>query len=198
MSNIGNMSSMFTEKKAITNVQIKPTSCHDPRILQGIFKGFVHRAYKICSENYLKEELEFLTSNDLKKIIEDVRKKLTRIEETPEEREEEKLPTIALPWIPGVSTKLRKAFKKAGYKTAFKSEANLQTILSSKNKTSLPKNSHPGTYSIQCKCFRVPPYIGETKIQIRNRFNQHEEYARKGYWSNSGAAWHAKTFKAGV
>ena len=193
-------------KKAITNVQIKPTSSHDPRILQGIFKGFVHRAYKICSEKYLKEELEFLTSvfvengykkEDLKKIIEDVRKKLRGIDEALEEREEERLPTIALPWIPGVSTKLRKAFRKAGYKTAFKSESNLQTILSSKNKTTLPKNSHPGTYSIQCKCLKVPPYIGETKIQIRNRFHQHEEYVRKGYWSNSGAAWHAKTCKAG-
>ena len=106
-------------KKATTNVQIKPTSCHDPRILQGIFKGFVHRAYKICSENYIEEELGFLTSvfvengyqkDVLKKTIEDVRKKLTERRETSEEREEEKLPTVALPWIPAVSTKLRKLF----------------------------------------------------------------------------------------
>ena len=49
-------------KKAITNVQIKPTSSHDPRILQGVFKGFVHQAYRICSENYIEKELELLIS----------------------------------------------------------------------------------------------------------------------------------------
>ncbi len=193
-------------KKAITNVQIKPASSHDPRILQGVFKGFVHRAFRICSENYIEKELEFLISVfeengyqkvELRKIIEDVRRRSSERREIQEDRDDGSLPTVALPYLPGISTKLRKAFKKAGYKTAFKSGANLQTILSSKNKASLPKNSQPGTYSMQCKCFVVPPYIGETKIQIRNRSKQHEEYVRKGYWSNSGAACHAKTCKAG-
>ena len=27
-------------KAAITNVQIKPESCHDPKVLRGVFKGF--------------------------------------------------------------------------------------------------------------------------------------------------------------
>ena len=40
--------------------------------------------------------------------------------------------TIRLPWIPGVSPKLRKVYKKAGYKTVFKSTTNLQNILCAK------------------------------------------------------------------
>ena len=36
-------------KDAITNVQVKPKSYHDPQILQYIFKGFVQRAITICS-----------------------------------------------------------------------------------------------------------------------------------------------------
>ena len=36
-------------KKAITNIHIKPTSCIDPNIIKYIFKGFLHRAYSICS-----------------------------------------------------------------------------------------------------------------------------------------------------
>ena len=47
-------------KKAITNVQVKPESCHDPKILRGIFKGFLNRAFRICSKKYLDEEIEFL------------------------------------------------------------------------------------------------------------------------------------------
>ena len=193
-------------KEAITNVQVKPNSCHDPRILQGIFKGFVHQAFKICSKNYLEKELEFLTSvflengyekKDLSKIIADIRRKFNEQDAVQVEGEVDTKPTVTLPWIPGVSPKLRKVYKKAGYKTAFKSGANLQTILTSKNKTILPKNSHPGTYKIQCKCHVVPPYIGETKIQIRNRNTQHEDYVIKGNWSNSGAAWHEKTCQSG-
>ena len=193
-------------KEAITNVQVKPNSCHDPRTLQGIFKGFVHQAFKICSKNYLEKELEFLTSvfiengyekKDLVKIITEIRRKFNDQERTQTENEVETKPTITLPWIPGVSTKLRKAYGKAGYKIAFKSGANLQTILTGKNKTILPKNSQPGTYKIQCKCHGVPPYIGETKIQIRNRNKQHEDYVRKGNWDSSGAAWHERTCQSG-
>ena len=47
-------------KKAITNVQVKPCSSHDPRVLKGIFKGFVYRALKICSNKFLQKEIDFL------------------------------------------------------------------------------------------------------------------------------------------
>ena len=43
-------------KKAITNVQIKPSSCHDPKIIIGVFKGFVNRALKICSSIYISRK----------------------------------------------------------------------------------------------------------------------------------------------
>ena len=46
-------------KQAITNIQIKPTSSHNPKVLDGIFKGFIHRAFKLCSENYIEKEIEF-------------------------------------------------------------------------------------------------------------------------------------------
>jgi len=88
-------------------------------------------------------------------------------------------------------------YKKAGYKTVFKSNANLQTILTAKNKVKLPKNSQPGVYKIQCKCENVPPYIGETKLKINTRYNQHQSYVRNGHWDNSGAAKHAEKCEVG-
>ena len=39
-------------KEAITNVQIKPESCHDEKVKNDIFKGFIYRATKICSKKY--------------------------------------------------------------------------------------------------------------------------------------------------
>ena len=71
-------------KNAITNVQIRKNSCHDPKIMNGVFKGFVHRAIKLCSEQHLQNELDFLvevfTDNGydekpLKDIIKEIKQK---------------------------------------------------------------------------------------------------------------------------
>ena len=66
------------------NIQIKPHSCIPPDTIISIFKGFLARATKICSENYLREEIEYLTDifcenehdrKTLQKIINNVEKK---------------------------------------------------------------------------------------------------------------------------
>ena len=48
------------QKEAITNIQIKPESCHNNRIKEGVFKGFILRANAICSREYLNEEIAFI------------------------------------------------------------------------------------------------------------------------------------------
>ena len=45
---------------ALTNVHIKPHSCLPPDTITSIFKGFLARATKICSEKYLRVEIEYL------------------------------------------------------------------------------------------------------------------------------------------
>ena len=47
-------------KPALTNVQIKPHSCIPPDTITSIFNEFLARATKICSEKYLREEIEYL------------------------------------------------------------------------------------------------------------------------------------------
>ena len=99
--------------------------------------------------------------------------------------------TITLPWIPNVSPKLRKIYKKAGYKVVFKSGKNLGTILTTNNKTELPKNSHPGIYKIPCSC-GIQPYRGETKKRICTRADEHKNNIEKQEWDKSGIAHHSK------
>ena len=108
----------------------------------------------------------------------------------------EPLQTVTLPWIPGVSPSLKKVFRKAGYKVAFKANPNLMSILTKKNKVKLPPNSYPGVYKIPCPC-GVPPYIGKTKLRTNTRINQHKEYVNKEHWERSGAAQHARTCPTG-
>ena len=203
-------------KKAITNVQVKPESSHDPKILSGIFKGFVHQAHKICSPHHLDDELEFIIKvfqengyeeHALRRWSKEVqdginaRSESTSQTTTNEEpaqttTNEEPAQTVSLPWIPGVSPSLKKAFRKAGYKVTFKANPNLMSILTKKNKAKLPANSYPGVYKIPCSC-GVPPYIGKSKLRTNKRINQHKEYVTKEQWERSGAAQHAQTCPKG-
>ena len=58
----GNYEFKVFRKKAITNVMIKPSSSVNPTLSTGIFKGFVTRAMRICSPQYLQAEIEFLVN----------------------------------------------------------------------------------------------------------------------------------------
>ena len=71
-------------KNAITNVQVKTESCRDLVIQKGIFRGFIHRVFSICSKKHLNEEIDFLKKifvqngyleKDLVKIIEEIKYK---------------------------------------------------------------------------------------------------------------------------
>ena len=48
------------KKEAIKSIQIKPHSNHEPKILSALFKGYIHRAYSICSDSHLQDEIDFL------------------------------------------------------------------------------------------------------------------------------------------
>ena len=43
----GNYDFKVYRKDAITNIQIKPESCHDDKVKRGVFKGFILRAKNI-------------------------------------------------------------------------------------------------------------------------------------------------------
>ena len=173
-------------KEAITNVQIRPTSNHDPKTIDGVFKGFVHRAFTICSNNHIEDELKFLTEvfiengyeeQHLLRLVDQIRQKRNNSIPT-QSKNETTIQTISLPWIPGLSPKLRKIYRKAGYKVVFKSPNNLERILTSRNKSRLPPNSQPGVYLHKSTCSRE--YIGHTKKQIRTRTEEHQNNIEKG------------------
>ena len=189
----------------ITNVQVKPHSGHDPKILKGIFTGFLHRAYAICQPTQREEEIEFLIrcftengydNNELKRIAERYHQKMTSPPNNNEDQQsDEPTTTVTLPWIPGLSPKLRKSFRKAGIKAVFKSNANLKTLLTSNNKCKLPDNSLPGVYLTSCKCGKK--YVGETSLKVSTRMEQHKKTIRDEKWDLTGISSHSQICKAG-
>ena len=134
-------------KNAITNVQIKPHSYVNPALIRGIFKGFVSRAKKLCSEKYLDDELNFLVDmfvenghdrNHLYSIIRENKHQAPKYENTDSN-------IVKLPWIPIIGPKIRKELRKTGCRVIFTSVAKLKNILCN-DKSKLLPNSYPGVY----------------------------------------------------
>jgi predicted GIY-YIG superfamily endonuclease len=182
-------------KQAITNVQIKPHSSHDPKVLKGVFKGFVHRAFTLCSDKHIDEELSFLVNSFkengysesiLTGVVDSYRSNQNTVRVERNITDETKI--VKLPWIPGVSVKLKKTFRKAGFKAVFKSGNNLSAILTARNKCKLPKNSSPGIYKVNCSCGKY--YIGETKLKVSTRLKQHQKNSFLGNTAHSGLCQH--------
>ena len=188
-------------KNAITNVQIKPNSNHDPKIQLGVFKGFISRAFNLCSEKYLDQELEFLLNvfvengyqkKSLLNIISSYKRNhkpnINRINDQRMDLDNKN--RVTLPWIPNLSCKLKKDFKKAGFDLVFKSGNNIEKLPTAMNKIKLPYNSYPGIYRPVCSCGQ--PYNGETKMKISTRIDQHKLETEKGNWQYSGITEHSQ------
>ena len=78
-----------------------------------------------------------------------------------------------MPFVPGIDKSLRKVFRKAGCKLAFKAPRNLGSILTSMNKPQLPPNKRVGVYFTPTDCIRG--YTGETGKLIDSRNTEHEK-----------------------
>ena len=92
--------------EAIPNLQIRPESSVNPSTVYGVFKGFVTRAFRICSVSTIQDEVEFLINMfcehgynrfKLEKIAEDFKTTVATVEdEGPDDRsdqqDEEKIP----------------------------------------------------------------------------------------------------------
>ena len=123
-----------------------------PNVSVSVFKGFLSRAYKICSERYIDEEIQFLidvfTENGyerktLEKITRNYFKELQNPPVNNKNTSEDIDKVVKLPWIPIIGPKLRQAFKKKNIKTIFTSGSSLKPLLC-RNKTKLLPNSYPG------------------------------------------------------
>ena len=177
-------------KKAITNTHIKSTSSINPNIIKSVFKGFLHRAHSICSDKYIKEEEKFLINmfvenGHSKQLLKNLvikynnKKNNNNHENNTKNRDYKNLKK--LPWIPNISPKIKREFKKIGKDIAFTSGKNLPKLL---------PNSQPGVYQLDCSC--NGKYIGESKKRVLTRCIEHQQDSMSGKWESSGATEHTK------
>ena len=126
----------------------------------GIFKSFISRGYKICTEKYLQSEIDFLidifTGNGhnrttLTNIATKYLQNMNKPKSNDQNNTKNTKNIIKLPWVPILDPKLRREFKKKDIKTVFTSGANLKSILC-QNKSKLLRNFYPAAYALNCSC----------------------------------------------
>ena len=111
-------------------------------------------------------------------------------ERDPEEAQGEGKPTlIMLPYVAGVSERIRKACRNYNIKVVFRSGPTFRSMLT-KVKDALPVKMQANVvYEIPCTCRKV--YIGETKRRLGTRLKEHKDACVRCQIDKSAIAEHA-------
>ena len=106
-------------------------------------------------------------------------------------REEERPPTVHLPYVAGVSERIRKVCKDFNIRMVFKSGPTLCS-LRTRVKDPLPmENEANVVYEVPCTCGKV--YIGETTCLLETHLKEHKYACIKSFMDKSAIAEHAWT-----
>ena len=152
-------------------------SAHSDRMKSGIIIGFYLRAYRICSDEYLEEELAHLLSifKELKypeAMIIRCKRKATKIRsnKSKEKREKKKCKVIVVPHSQHVNT-IAQFLKPADVIIVSRVGEKVGQILKGNNKQNNEKSI---VYKIPCNgCTK--PYYGETGRSLDVRLKEHRK-----------------------
>ena len=185
-------------RKAITNIYIKPTSCIEPNTIKSVFKGFLHRAHSICIKEREKFLMDMFLENGHNKqlwknlVVGHNNKKNNKNNHESSTQNRDYTNLKKLPWIPNISPKIKREFKKIGKDIAFMLGKSLQQILCQKNEPKILPNSQPGVYQLDCSS--IGKHIGESKKRVLTRCIELQQDSMSGKWEPSGATEHTKEY----
>ena len=107
----------------------------------------------------------------------------------PDDNETERPPMAYLPYVAGISERIRKVCRDFNIRTVFKSRPTLRSLLT-KVKDPLPTTKQSNVvYDVPCTCGKV--YIGETKCRLETCLNEHRDACTRFLTDKSAIAEHA-------
>jgi predicted GIY-YIG superfamily endonuclease/uncharacterized protein (UPF0335 family) len=188
-----------------TTVYRKPThtgqylnhgSNHSAATKQGIIGTLYNRATQICNNpedlnieiKHMKQDLQ--RNGYPEKLIDKTIARKKNQQRQTHSQTDESSGYLTIPYVKGVSEKIRRIAKRYSVKTAFKSTKTLRSLLT---KTK-PENADPKkecVYQVQCEC--GSSYIGETKRPLEVRIKEHFKCTQLGDTAKSGIAEHVWT-----
>ena len=167
-------------------------SNHPPQVKRAVVISLVDRALNICSDSNITAELNFikdiLFGNGypilfINSVINCRLKRHSRKinDSLPSEMSDKPLNIIYLPYIPKITTNLKKVCTKNNLYVVFTNNFRIINFLNSgKDKT--PVTRQRGVYQIPCDCGKY--YIGRTHQNLEKRIQQHKDDIVKALNSN--------------
>ena len=184
-------------KRTHTDRYIHHTSNHHPAVKEGTIRCLANRAERICIDRDTladeKQHLEraFMKNGYPRNIVRRALMKTTRRHEDEERSDTTRPPLCILPYVRGLSEKIKRICNKRGVKTVFKKTKTARDTLT--NVKGTHKNSDKGViYQIPCvDCDHV--YIGETGRPFHVRLKEHQRAVTQGDRRNANAVHHMNT-----
>ena len=171
-------------KKTHTNRYLNFRSCHSVNTKWGVVKSMVRRAQRVCSdESALEEELRFLEKvfsangfprRGLRKVV----RKCSGGGDKLENDRQEGWRVMRLPYLSGLSERLRRRMRRFGFKVWFTKGRTLGSILSRPKLRQKEALEEAGVvYTQGCKdCDKV--YVGESGRRASCRKAEHQKCVR--------------------
>ena len=168
-------------------------SAHSEKVKSGVVIGFYLRALRICSEEFLEDEIAYVTAAFLKlsyplALLRRLKKKSVEISKRKNEEKVNK-ECLVVPYTRGVEV-ITKVLSDAGIRVAYASGQSIQTIV--RGGGSRGKNKLSVVYSIPCGGCPAS-YYGETARGMEKRMKEHKSDLRHHRTTNS-LVLHAEEF----
>jgi predicted GIY-YIG superfamily endonuclease/uncharacterized protein (UPF0335 family) len=180
-------------KKTHTGQYLNFQSNHQKSVKEGVAYSLFDRAKSLCSNNddlkveIQKIEQDLVQNGYPQNIIKKCKK--ARERKSKESNQEDRAKAfMSIPYVPGLSEKIRRVGRKFNIRTAFKTQNTLRQSLVKTKPRNGTQESKNCVYSIKCSCSRE--YIGETKRPLNVRIKEHKENTKKGLTEKSKIAQH--------
>ncbi|XP_045454289.1 uncharacterized protein LOC123663666 [Melitaea cinxia] len=181
----GTLSHSVYRKPTHTDRYLKATSHHHPGHLNSVVASLTNRAYDLCDDEHLHNELQHLRQvlqgNGYSGKLPPRHMNRHQLRRQVVDRQ-----PVFLPYVKGVTDKVSNILKKYSIKTIFTPLKRVSQCLRSP-KDSFPLEK-PGVYKIDCSC--GSSYIGQTKRTIACRIKEHIKAVKNNDTQKSAIAEH--------
>ena len=168
-------------KTTASNTLLNYNSCHQKSIKRNIIKNMTTRIINTTQNITQQKEdinklIEILKNSnypvkEIQKVIKTTKAEVKQKTETTRTKEDFKY-FIALPYTPGIEV-LKRKLKRLKIQLFFSYPQKLQSYMN----TSLTPTTNSIVYHMKCRCGAA--YIGETKVGLKRRIEQHKHLINK-------------------
>jgi hypothetical protein len=167
-------------KPTHTDLYLNRDSCHPPQVFRGLVTGLKKRALSLCSGSEAGRELRHIRHVLSKNGYSQKDLSLLNSTKVSSRGSQASSKRIILPYIPGLSNRISRCFKKTGLSVGFRPPTTLRSILVKKKPRQI--EGHGSVYRISCSMCSWS-YVGETGRTIKQRVSEHRRAVRN--WSTS-------------